>query len=351
MSVLRDIELPPAYDRLHVAVMLYDPATGTVLDANDPLESLFGYTTAALGETAISEYSANTQSFTETRLLERIREAAAGAPQQLKWRIKRSDGELRWVTIQLSAYRPADTTYVLAEVSDITDHYMATRRVGLFSRILRHNLRNDVTVIAGRAANIYQETDDQSIQRDAATIRRTSSALGRLTESVKEIDRATTQPPTSRTRRNATEAVSDVVDDRRATYPEADITVTERDAMWVAVDDAFDHALGHAIDNAVCHDESPDPVVEVTVGASPNTGRVEIRLVDDAPPIPESELDAIDDFTQTTSTAHGSGTGLFVMKWCVESLGGELRFDRREGGNVVSMFLPPKTPPADAGSR
>lgn len=342
MSVLRDIDLPSAYDRLHVAIMLYDPETGAVLDANDPLESLFGYTTSTLRGMSIDEYSANTQSFDEARFLERVREAADGTPQQFTWRVKRADGELRWVSMQLSAYADCTRTYVLAEVSDITDHYIATRRVGLFSRILRHNLRNDVTVIAGRAANIHEESDAQPIQRDAATIQRTSRALGRLTESVKEIDRATTPTVTDRTHRHATEAVADVVDDLRTTYPAADITVAERDELWVHVDEAFDHALRHAIDNAVRHDDSPAPVVDVTVGASPNTGRVEIRIVDNAPPIPESELDAIDDFTQTTSTAHGSGTGLFVMKWCVESLGGELRFDRHEGGNVVSVYLPPK---------
>ncbi|TKX83031.1 ATP-binding protein, partial [Halorubrum sp. SS5] len=42
-------------------------------------------------------------------------------------------------------------------------------------------------------------------------------------------------------------------------------------------------------------------------------------------------------------TSHGSGIGLFVMKWCVESLGGEVLFEsRNSGGNAVCLLLPPK---------
>jgi hypothetical protein len=33
------------------------------------------------------------------------------------------------------------------------------------------------------------------------------------------------------------------------------------------------------------------------------------------------------------------------MKWCIESLGGELEFEERDPrGNVVRLYLPPKSP-------
>jgi hypothetical protein len=33
------------------------------------------------------------------------------------------------------------------------------------------------------------------------------------------------------------------------------------------------------------------------------------------------------------------------MKWCVESLGGEVRFERSEKGNDVYFYLPPEASP------
>lgn len=60
------------------------------------------------------------------------------------------------------------------------------------------------------------------------------------------------------------------------------------------------------------------------------------------------EIEALDEYTETTATSHGSGVGLFVMKWCIESLGGELKIERRDRrGNTVSFYLPPKAPPDD----
>jgi anti-sigma regulatory factor (Ser/Thr protein kinase) len=118
--------------------------------------------------------------------------------------------------------------------------------------------------------------------------------------------------------------------------------VAEREPLWIHVDEAFDHALAHALENAIVHNESTEPMVDIAVDTSPNTGRAEISIVDTGPPIPAIEMDAVSDIMDTTSTSHGSGVGLFVMKWCIESLGGELTFERHSNGNVVSFYLPPK---------
>ncbi|MEF8857231.1 MAG: ATP-binding protein [Haloplanus sp.] len=124
------------------------------------------------------------------------------------------------------------------------------------------------------------------------------------------------------------------------------MTVTESEPMWTDVDDSFTHAVAHALENAIRHGEESPPVVRVTIGPSPNTGRVEIRIEDDNPPIPDAELSALDDREETTTTSHGTGVGLFVMKWCIESLGGELTIERGDSrGNTVYIYLPPKDPP------
>lgn len=62
--------------------------------------------------------------------------------------------------------------------------------------------------------------------------------------------------------------------------------------------------------------------------------------------IPPEEIAALFSPTVTTNTSHGSGIGLFVMKWCVESLGGEVSFESRDArGNTVCLLLPSKQLP------
>jgi len=338
-------ELPNQYDNLHVGIMLYDPETGDVVDANGHVESLVGYSTDELRELSIGEYSANTQAYAVDRMRHRLWEAARGSDQRFRWSVKRADGEIIWVKMHLSEYAVSGSTHVLAEVSDMTEQYITSRRLGLFSRLLRHNLRNEVNVISGRAEYIQRVSDTPRIQTDAAKIQEKSMDIGRLNDSAREIEQATTRTVADRSYENATAAVTDVVEQFRETHSAADISVQERCRMWIHVDDAFALALGHAIENAIVHNPDDEPEVKLTVGASPNTGRVEVRIVDTAPPIPDVEVSALKEFTDITSTSHGSGTGLFVMKWCLESLGGEVVFHRQLTGNVVSLYLPPKEPP------
>jgi PAS domain-containing protein len=55
-----ETEFPSAYNTLHVGVALYDPDTGAILDGNDRVELVFGYTTEELRDLSIEEYTANT---------------------------------------------------------------------------------------------------------------------------------------------------------------------------------------------------------------------------------------------------------------------------------------------------
>jgi PAS domain S-box-containing protein len=345
MSLNTATPLPSEYETLHTGIALYNAATARIVSANERLESLFGYSTAKLRRLSIARYTANTYKFSERDFVRRLQAASDGDPEQFTWRIKRSDGELVWVRVHLSQQTVDGRPYVLAEVRDITDYYTASRREMLFWRILRHNLRNDTTTIAGRAGEIQSLTDSDDVTAAAEAIQSTALEIGGVATSVKKIQQAVGQPETNRSHRQATAAVQDVVSDIEMEYPDAELTVEEHERMWIEVDSAFDHALFHAVENAIVHSEQSPPCAELSVRASPNTGRVEIRIADRNQAIPDAERDALDEFAELTSTYHGTGVGLFVMKWCIESLGGELEFEERDPrGNVVRLYLPPKEP-------
>ena len=345
MATEKRVTLPPEYDDLHVGVALFDPEAGAVLDANDWVETILGYAVSELRGLPIEAYTANTYPRSGDGLKARLRASTGGRPQRFTWRAKRADGELVWVQVRSSRRRVDGRECVYAELQDITEYYDTYHRAELFWRVLRHNLRNEATVIAGNATPIAERAEAERLRKAGETIRLRAEKLGQMADSVEEIQRAVAGGETQRVEKHATVAVRTVANEVAAEHPDAVVAVAEREAMWVDVDDAFVDALSHAIENAIVHAETPEPTVEVSVGPSPNTGRVEIRISDGNPPIPESELDALFDPDTTTSTSHGTGIGLFVMKWCVESLGGEVRFERSDGGNDVYFYLPPETAP------
>ena len=344
-------ELPPSFETLHVGIALYDPETGGILDANERLVELFGYGVEELRTLATDRYTANTYRFSEAEFRDRLRACVRGEDQEFTWRVKRADGTLIWVRIHLSRQHSCGRELVRAEVRDVTENYDTSHREELFWRLLRHNLRNETTVLLGYSQLLVEHARDQQLQAAAEEVTATARDLGDIADSVKEIQQAVAETDGERTRRNATAAIREVVDGVLAERPDASVSVVERGEMWIYVDSAFDHALSHAVENAIVHSESAEPAVEIRIGPSPNTGRVEITVSDTNQPIPPVELDALFDREHTSSTAHGTGVGLFVMKWCVESLGGEIAFERRNPrGNRVSIYLPPREPAAGSSS-
>ena len=338
--------LPTAYDDLHVGIGLHDPETGRIVDANVELEQLYGYTTPQLRELDLSVLSANTYGEGQYGLTRQIRTTATDASQTFEWRIKRQDGQLCWVEITLTTQPHNGVTYVLAEVTEITDYKHNDRRVSLLQRVLRHNLRNEISVIGGFADQLTDPAGTIPVDTCGEKITTAARKLSRVAESMKQIETTITTDSAARARRSVKSAVNDVAADVRAAYPTATIRVTEQTPLWVEIDEAFDHAIRHALENGIEHADSDAPTVTVEIDESPNTGRVEIRIDDEGPPIPPMELTALDDQHETTPTRHGSGCGLFVMKWCLESLGGELRIEPADDRcNTVYCYLPPQSPP------
>ena len=342
------IELPQEYESLHIGIGIYNPDTGTILDANERLESLTGYSTSELREISIETYSANTYSLSESVFIDRLRTSAKGTPQQFSWRIKQADGTLIWVRIHLTASSFTGQSYVLAEIQDITEDHNTRHREELFWRILRHNLRNRANVLTGYSEYAVETAETEDVTKSLRKIQSNAKELGRLTESITQIKYAVekTEPP--EVPQCATRTARNVANDVSGRYSDAEITLEERQQMWVKVDEAFGYALTHALENAIIHSESETPTVTVSIGPSPNTGRVEIRIKDRNPPIADAEIESIFTHGNVTSTSHGSGVGLFVMKWCIESLGGELTFKRNGSrGNTVYFYLPPESSPID----
>jgi hypothetical protein len=101
--------------------------------------------------------------YAEAEFKDHLQASAAGDPQQFTWRVKRADGELIWVQIHLSQQTLADQTCVCAEVRDITAFYEIHHRAELFWRVLRHNLRNEATIIAGNATRITANAETAQI--------------------------------------------------------------------------------------------------------------------------------------------------------------------------------------------
>jgi PAS domain S-box-containing protein len=335
------VRLPGIFDDLDVGINLHDPTTNEILDANARLEELYGYSADELRTMSVGDYTAPSTRFSQDAAIRLIQRAADGEPQTFDWQIERSNEELRWVRIHLSATRIDGKRCVISEVQDVTEYRARERRLRLLSRIIRHNLRNKTNVLMGYADRIRQAVEDEALEREIETILDITTEVGGLSDSVKQIEEIAEPDATERSPTDLRAVARSLVADAQETYPNASFSVTAPASVWVIADKGIRYAIEHAIRNAVEHNDRETPSVMVSVESGGEDGHGVVRVADNGPPIPDTETEVLQEDVETSSTYHGTGVGLWVIQWCVESLGGELTFEENAPrGNIVSISLP-----------
>lgn len=345
------VRLPAILDDLEVGINLHDPETYEILDANPRLEELYGYSAEELRTMEIGDYTAPSTRFSQEEAVRRIRYAADGERQEFDWQIQRSNDELRWIRINLGPTTIDGRSCVISEVRDITESRARERRLRLLSRIVRHNLRNKTNVLMGYADRVRQAVEDETLEHEIETILNITTEVGGLSDSVKQIEEIAESTATQREPTDLRTVVHSLAEDVRLQYPAADIDVDAPEAVWVVAGTGLRYAIDHGLRNAIEHNDRESPTVTVSVVDEGETDQGTLRIADDGPPIPKTEIEVLQEDVETSSTFHGTGVGLWVMQWCVESLGGELTFEENSPrGNVVSISLPKLSdPPSDDG--
>jgi signal transduction histidine kinase len=222
----------------------------------------------------------------------------------------------------------------VVSLRDVTERELREQRLEVLNRVLRHNLRNRVEVIRSNAEELSAQTNSGY----AETIIDSADGLTELGAKARAIDRFVS--------RSVRETERDLVTELETLVAAADgeITLTAPGSAPLVTDwGALTAALESAIENAV---EYADNSVAVSVEKAPDG--YTITVADDGPGIPDSELAALDAGTET-ALQHGTGLGLWRLKWGVTKLNGDLSFDTDEG-TTVRITVPDhsSTRPEDA---
>jgi PAS domain S-box-containing protein len=216
-------------------------------------------------------------------------------------------------------------------MQDVTVERRREQRLAVLNRVLRHNLKNELSVITGNVETIQRRAEDETLVDLAETALDRGWALAETGEKARTAVDILDSGGTAEMVR---------LDDLFSTVTE---TVSEEGAEAVVVTAAegvvradprlLETAVQVAVENALEHGDGA-----VRLGARPTDGRVRITITDDGPGIPEHELAVVRD-GEEDPLAHGSGLGLWLLAWCVGELGGDLSFDT-EGGTTVTVELP-----------
>jgi signal transduction histidine kinase len=234
----------------------------------------------------------------------------------------------------------------LVTVRDVTRIRRHGQRLAVLSRILRHDLRNDLNVVQGHAELLAE--DPTEAPESPAVIRRKAERLVELATKVREAEQTLGRTEDRVTEIDLADLARDRVDDARRERPfaEFDLDVPSTPAH-VRASDLLGIAVDNLLENAVVHADSLSPTVAVTVrdDVDPDS-TVELVVADDGPGIPPEERQVLVDGTETP-LEHGSGIGLWVVNWIVSESMGEVTFGENDPtGSVVTIHLPAADPNA-----
>jgi len=207
-------------------------------------------------------------------------------------------------------------------------------KFAVLSRVLRHNLRNDATVLIGQSERLATELDG-SLADAAELLHSRSEEVGDLATKTKVMVEALDRRSTPNARVNVHDVAADAVEtvrERLVETDDVDISLDVPRNLWIWADDSVETALAELVENAVEHGGS-----DVRVGATDGDGVVHIDVADDGPGIPDDERAILSGDSEITQLKHGSGLGLWVARSVAEAADGELTFDTDGERTIVRL--------------
>lgn len=218
-----------------------------------------------------------------------------------------------------------------------TERASQTNLAAVFNRVLRHNLRNDMTVILGHADELESVVGDQT---DAVeSIRETVHDIMDVSEKAREMIKYTRY---SELDRESVDVVA-VVERALGCHRETHVNVAwqfdapaSADALAVG-EEPFAVAVENLLDNAVEHNDADRPTVSVAVEVDDRW--VRLTVADNGSGIPELEQDVFASGTETP-LKHSQGLGLWLVYWHVTASGGDVSIDADSEGSFVTLSLP-----------
>ena len=326
----REQEFEQIFNGVQDAIAVFDPDTLEYLDANEAYLEMFGHESLEeLRERGVSGLSITEAGYTEQRGRDvHQRVAESGDPEIVEWQGETSSGERLWLEVKVAPAVIAGEQRTISVQRDVTERKRREQRLEVFNRILRHNLRNQLDVIKSHAEAVPDRASGDHVERIVAAV----DELAGIGRRAREVDRilstegALSDVDISRTLRKTVERLEPTDSVSLTTeLPEETRLRTDEETLRMAVESALENAVEHAAST-------------VTVAVEDRPGECVITVADDGPGILEDELLPIEAQTETR-LQHGSGLGLWQLRWCVDALNGDLSFET-EPGTTVRIAVP-----------
>jgi len=262
--------------------------------------------------------------------------------ESLEHRVVQPDGTVKWVHARLFPLRGPDgeIEQMVGVTSDITDLKRRERELEALNRIVRHDIRNDMSIVLGWAEMLEDHVDEAG-EDYLEKVLASGTHVVELTEIARDYVETLTGDGDVEVKPMALCSVlKKEMDLRRESFPHADFVLADDvPDVEVMADEMLSSIFRNLLNNAVQHNDRDDPHVEVSCEVDGDEAVV--TVADDGPGIPADQRERIFQKGEKGLESSGTGIGLYLVWTLVEQYGGSVEVsDNEPRGSVFTVRLP-----------
>jgi len=261
-------------------------------------------------------------------------------------RVIQPDGSVRWVLTRQVLLRDddGDVAEIVGICTDITEQKTREQELELLNRIVRHDIRNDMSVVLGWTQMLNDHVDaegEEYLQKILAS----GEHVVELTEVARDYvgtvvsDGEPTIEPVSL--RSVLETELSL---REESFPEAEFVVDgSLPDVEVTANSMLNSVFRNLLNNAVQHNDKDTPRGEISCAVQDDD--VEVRIADNGPGIPDDRKEIVFGKGERGLGSPGTGIGLYLVQTLVAQYGGDIWVEDNEPMGTVFVVELPRADP------
>lgn len=266
----------------------------------------------------------------------RLREE--GTVENFEYRVVRRDGEVRWVSDNARMlYEDGEKAGFRGGLVDITELREYEQRLETvneeleaLNRVVRHDITNDMQIVRGYAEYLRDHVDEAGEDPLEKIITTADHVLGLTNDAREFIETLSGQEDPELEPTSVSDKLTYEIERQRDAYPDAAFTVsTDIPDVDVTANDMLTSVFRNLLGNAVQHNDTDQPEIDVSCAVLDDTLRV--AIADNGPGVPPDRRDVIFGKGEQSLDSDGTGIGLYLVNQLTETYGGDVWVENRDG--------------------
>jgi len=164
------------YNATNEAIFIYDTTSGAIVEVNQAVEEMYGYTIEEVSRLTVDDLSAGKYPYTPKEARKKINNAAKYGAQTFEWLAKKKNGDHFWVEVVLKYTSFNNKPFFIAVVRDISDRKLMEEEMikirkleslGLLAGGIAHDFNNILASILTNVnlAVLYLNPEEEKVKK------------------------------------------------------------------------------------------------------------------------------------------------------------------------------------------